>query len=113
MTTVTLRALKEALKRLALGCPLLIFPQGGRDGSPEAAKNGGQPNAGIGFLAVKSGAPVIPVRLFGTDKVLPRGAKWFRRHPVKIVFGKPLRFSRSIPYPQVAEQIMTAVQELL
>ena len=83
-----LGALKEALKRLKKGAPVLIFLEGTRriGNAPSEA----QP--GIGFLAVKSGVPVIPVFVSGTAKVMPPGAKSFTRGPVAVHFGPPVAF---------------------
>ncbi len=99
-------ALKEALGYLESGEPLLIFPQGTRRKAGEERKV----NPGLGFLAVKSGVPVVPVRLIGTDKVLPKGAKWFHRHPVTLVFGKPLTFK---PDQDYAEASLGALDRIL
>jgi len=78
-------ALKEALKRLGAGQPLVLFPQGTR-----AAGHRKSGEAGLGFLAVKAGVPVVPVRIFDSNKVLPQGRKYLLPHRVTIVIGKPL-----------------------
>jgi 1-acyl-sn-glycerol-3-phosphate acyltransferase len=102
------KALKEALFYLEKGEPLLIFPQGTRRKASEERKV----NPGLGFLAVKSGVPVVPVRLIGTDKVLPKGAKWIKRHPVTIVFGKPDCFGADDDYQQVSLQTLDRILAL-
>jgi len=102
------KALKEALSYLENGAPLLIFPQGTRRKSAEERKV----NPGLGFLAVKSGVPVVPVRLIGTDKVLPKGAKWFKRHPVTIIFGQPVRFQEDEDYSQVSSAALDKILSL-
>src|SRR5690349_24126744 len=68
-------ALREALKRLSRRSSLVVFPEGTRKGTV------GQKEAhqGIGFLAAKSGVPVVPAYIVGSDKVLPVGAKWLKR----------------------------------
>jgi len=102
------KALKEALSYLEEGAPLLIFPQGTRRKAAEERKV----NPGLGFLAVKSGVPVVPVRLIGTDKVLPKGAKWFKKHPVTIIFGQPVRFQADDDYQQVSRQTIDRILAL-
>lgn len=64
-----LAAVRRALATLAEGRKLLIFPEGTRshDGNLLPAK------AGAGLLALKSGCPVVPVRIRGARDVLPRG----------------------------------------
>ena len=70
-----------------------IYPEGTR--SPDGALYRGR--TGVARLALTSGAPVIPVGLVGTDKVMPKAAKipkLLGRVEVTVRFGKPLDFSR-------------------
>ncbi|MCL5023916.1 MAG: AMP-binding protein [Nitrospirae bacterium] len=64
---------------------LCIFPEGGRslDGNLMEFKKG------IGTLAVRHNAPVVPALIEGTFEALPRGARLPRLGPVMITFGKP------------------------
>lgn len=81
-------SLKKALSLLQEGQALLLFPEGTRgDG-----KNFQDPKSGVGFIAERSGSPVIPVYHEGTAKVMPRGFQWIRPYPVTVYFGEPLRF---------------------
>ncbi len=106
--TSDFRALREALRRLKGGVPLILFPEGTR-GYSERAK---EPQPGVGFLTRKSKVPVIPARIEGSDKSLSPGAKWFRYHPVKVVFGKPVQFLPEDDYPAVAQKILAAIYAL-
>ncbi len=45
-------------------------------------------------MVLESGATVVPAVVFGTDKVMPIGAKLPKIHRVGVVFGEPLDFSR-------------------
>jgi 1-acyl-sn-glycerol-3-phosphate acyltransferase len=49
---------------------MLIFPEGGRshDGVLQSFKEGGA------YIAIRAGAPIVPVALIGTDRVLPFGS---------------------------------------
>ena len=70
-----------------------IYPEGTR--SPDGRLYRGR--TGVARLALTSGAPVIPVGLVGTDKVMPKAAKipkLLGRVEVTVRFGKPLDFSR-------------------
>jgi 1-acyl-sn-glycerol-3-phosphate acyltransferase len=78
-------AMREALRRLKEGQVLLIFVEGTRRIGNEPSK--AQP--GAGFLAMKSGVPVVPVYVQGTDKVMAPGTKSFKRNPVSATFGEP------------------------
>jgi len=81
-------ALKKTLALLKAGEPVVIFPEGTRgDGLTF-----GEPKPGIGLVAKKSGAPVIPVYHQGAEKILPRGTVFPRIHPVVVCFGRPIHF---------------------
>ena len=82
-------AMKEALSRLRRGQGLLLFPEGTRTVGGRL----GRGLAGVGFLARKSGVPVIPAFVRGTDEVLPKGSKRLKSAPVTVWFGEPLVLS--------------------
>lgn len=103
-------ALKEALARLKDKKGLLVFPEGTR-----AAKNNIlRPQAGVGFLAYKSGVPIIPVLVKGTDLALPRGAKFFKLKKIEVCFGEKFSLERGKPnnYQTIADEIMQRVRQL-
>lgn len=102
------RALRETLRRLKRGLPVVLFPEGTRKGSGREQKL----NPGIGFLAVKSGVPVVPVHIDGSDKVLPPKSKIPKRNRVTMSFGKPLIFSEGQPYPEIVASIMKEIEAL-
>lgn len=74
-------ALKTALKALKNGECIALFPEGTRNG----IEKGEKVKDGAAFFALKTGAKVIPVGISG-------GLKKFEK--VKIVYGKPLEFSK-------------------
>jgi 1-acyl-sn-glycerol-3-phosphate acyltransferase len=79
-------SLGACLEVLNHGGVFCIYPEGTRspDGRLYRAKTG------VAWLALMSGVPVVPVAMFGTDRVLPPG-KWLPRPAaVRIVFGSPL-----------------------
>ncbi|MDR1684323.1 MAG: 1-acyl-sn-glycerol-3-phosphate acyltransferase [Elusimicrobiota bacterium] len=102
-----LGALKTALKTIKKGGSLFIFPEGTRSktGKPGRAKQG------IGFLVYNSGAQVVPVKVFNTDK-LP-----FTRR-VKMVVGKPFKIQpqegREVKeqYQDFADKVMQEINKL-
>ena len=97
-------ALAEFIRQLELGYPVLIFPQGTRGGEKIQAV--------VGFLAAKSGKPVLPVYIEGTDQVLPKGKSFPKRHPVKVVFGNPMTFAPDEDPQAAAEKVMAAIRTL-
>lgn len=113
-----LRAVLELLSRDEL---LLIFPEGTR--SPDGQLQAGRP--GSGLIAMKSGAPVVPVRVFGLYEAWGRHRRFPGPGKVKIKFGHPLVFREAdfqrpgegrVPakvfYQQVADNIMAAIGAL-
>jgi 1-acyl-sn-glycerol-3-phosphate acyltransferase len=85
------RADRKSAKRLAElledGWSLLIYPEGGR--SPDGW---GQPHTGgAGWLAARTGRPVVPVHVEGTRRLLPRHATRLRPGHTQVGFGRPLR----------------------
>lgn len=113
--------LRAILDRLLAGGAIILFPEGTRspDGGLQKAKSG------IGLTVIKSEAPVIPVRVFGTFDALNRRQSIPRPHQVMVRFGKPVDFSDlraeaktcSKPrlkeiYQEVADRIMEAISKL-
>lgn len=87
------QSLNIALEVLEEGKLLGIYPEGTR--SPDGYLHRGR--TGVARLALKAGSPVIPTGLVGTEKVMPKEAKFPRlkgRPTVHVRFGKPLDFKR-------------------
>jgi len=96
-------ALKEALRRLANGGGLVLFPEGRRI-RLQGEKT--EPLAGVGFLAAKSRALVIPAYLKGTDKAMPPGARLVLPHKISLYFGKGFCVDSQAPYVEIAQLVM-------
>jgi 1-acyl-sn-glycerol-3-phosphate acyltransferase len=109
------KALKRATTLLREGQVLILYPEGTR------VESGGLQRAepGAGFLARTTGAPVQPVGLVGTRDCFPKGARWPRRVPVSVRFGRPLRVRERRPdgsrveNQEAADAIMLAIAALL
>ena len=109
-------AQRTALRILAEGRVLFMFPEGTR--SPDAVLREGRPGAAL--LALRSGAPLLPVAVVGTERLLPRGARIPRRHRVRVRVGEPFRLTDA-PQRRVdrvalsagTERIMRAIAALL
>lgn len=86
---INLQAFKQATSLLEAGEVVAMFPEGTRGDGVELRPA----KPGIGLIAARTGAPVIPVLHLGTEKVLPRGAWFPRPHRIVIKFGAPLRFA--------------------
>ncbi len=80
-------AIKRVLKALKAERGLILFPEGTRtlDGTLQPAK------PGVGFMAVKTQVPVVPVRIFGSFEAYGKGRGLYLGTPVTVVFGKPMQ----------------------
>jgi 1-acyl-sn-glycerol-3-phosphate acyltransferase len=109
-----LDTLEAALALLRDGELFGIYPEGTR--SPDGRLYRGRP--GVGWLAVKSGLPVIPVAMSGTDRMLPPGHKVPRVAKIRITIGKPLTFETYRDQPparqrrEITDEVMRAIQAL-
>lgn len=113
--------LKGILDRLHAGGGVIVFPEGTR--SADGRLQAGRP--GVGLAVIKSSAPVVPVRLFGTYEAWPRGAGFPKPRRVVVRFGQPMTFTQLRAeaatctkarlkeiYQQVADEIMAALAQL-
>lgn len=82
-------AIRQAMKFIADGDALLVFPEGTRgDG-----KTIGAINRGATMLAKRTGAPVVPVGICGTHISLPKGASKPKRTRITVAIGEPFTFA--------------------
>ena len=90
------------------GYSILIYPEGRltRDGSIEPFQEG------VGLLAVRLQAPVIPIHLSGLFDILSVNDRWPKRGPVRVRFGEALWFRESQDYREVTQTIADAVMTL-
>jgi len=100
-----IKIIRLALKTLKAKA-LLIFPQGTRGRSFDEA------NLGVGFLSQKAKVPVVAARVYGTDKVLPKGAKFFHRGKLKIVFAKVNAIKEGDDYRTITQKVMATIESL-
>jgi 1-acyl-sn-glycerol-3-phosphate acyltransferase len=105
-------ALITGLQVLSEGKCLGIYPEGTR--SPDGRLYKGR--TGIARLAIESGAPVVPVAMFDTEKIQPTGQVIPNIQRVGMTFGEPMYFdgdSTDLAYLRVVtDQIMNRIQEL-
>lgn len=107
--------LDAALARLQSGELFGIYPEGTR--SPDGKLYRGR--VGIGWLALNSGAPVIPVAMIGTERILPPGHRIPRPGKIGIRIGEPLTFDAlraqgtgARQRRAVTDEVVQAIQKL-
>lgn len=115
------KGLKAILDRLLAGGGIILFPEGTRtrDGKLQPARSG------IGLTVIKSNAPVVPVRVFGTLDAFGRDMKIPMPRKIMAKYGKPMNFAllrveartcskarlKEI-YQEIADQIMAEIAKL-
>jgi 1-acyl-sn-glycerol-3-phosphate acyltransferase len=105
--------LEAALALLRFGELFGIYPEGTR--SPDGRLYRGR--TGIGWLALHSGAPVIPVAMIGTERILPPGQRIPRPGKIGIRIGEPLTFETlqgtgAKQRRVVTDEVVQAIQKL-
>lgn len=108
-------ALREVIKKIKEGNGVVLFPEGTRskDGQLQKAR------AGIGLVIAKTGAPVLPMRIFGAYEAFPKNAKSLRFTQISVVLGEPIRFSKEEladtsreNYQRLSDRVMEAIAAL-
>jgi len=106
--------MKRAITVLESGEPLVLFPEGERKSGPVV-----QPMFdGAVYIALKAGVPIIPVGIGGSERVMPKSAKWIYPRKVRVVIGEaiypniPDDAGGRIPRSAIAEQSATLHAEL-
>ena len=85
-STHFLEALRSCYFVLEHGKGLCFFPEGLRSTDGKI----GEFKKGFGILAKVTGAMLLPVAITGAHEAWPSTAKYPKRHPINIKFGKPL-----------------------
>lgn len=113
--------MKRLIEAVGAGRPVILFPEGTRtrDGQLQRARSG------IGLIVMKTNAPVVPVRVWGTFEAFGKHVKFPKPKPITVKYGHPIDFSplrveakscskerlKEI-YQQIANEIMAAITKL-
>ncbi len=84
--STAIRLLADASARVRAGSNLLVFPEGTRspDGGLLPFKKG------VFHLAIDSGVPIVPVRILGSHRIIPKGSGRLGSGDVDVVVGTPI-----------------------
>ncbi len=111
-TGMDVGSIKAALRHLAEGRVLGIFPQGGIQGPDEAVEI----REGVGMLALRSGATVIPAYVSGTRFYSGVIKAFLSRHRAVVRYGRPVdltalagREKDREAYREASEKIAAAI----
>jgi 1-acyl-sn-glycerol-3-phosphate acyltransferase len=106
------QAIETALSILRRGGVIVLYPEGGRS---RRAEIGRCARPGVGRLALESGAPIVPVAIYGSQGV--HGWRRLRFPRVKVAYGQPLRYEQISPctreqQQEVADEVLEQVRSL-
>ncbi len=109
-------ALKASAGVLERGEPLVVFPEGERKSGPRVHPM----HDGAVWLSVRTGAPILPVGIGGSERAMPKGAKLPKPTKLVFVYGEPIaapanpdgrRVSRS-QLRTASDQLRVTLQDL-
>ncbi len=80
------RSIDRAVEKVKGGTNVMVFPEGTRSSTGELLpfKKGGF------VLAIKGGIPILPVGIYGSDRILPKGSWKISSGIINIAVGKPI-----------------------
>ncbi|HEY3249311.1 MAG TPA: lysophospholipid acyltransferase family protein [bacterium] len=84
------RAIRRSLQVLEQGGVLVMFPEGTRSEDGRLR----DPEPGAALIALRTGVPVLPVAVVGSQRILPKNARWPRFAQVVVRIGPPLSVPR-------------------
>jgi 1-acyl-sn-glycerol-3-phosphate acyltransferase len=114
--TADREALRRTIDMIEGGEPVVIFPEGTRQSGPEVQ----QLFEGAAYVATRTGVPIIPVGIGGSEKAMPKGSKLLYPTRVTVVVGPALhpkvpedgkRTSRRAIH-ELTEQLHAEIQQL-
>ncbi|MGH9068280.1 MAG: 1-acyl-sn-glycerol-3-phosphate acyltransferase, partial [Acidimicrobiales bacterium] len=79
-------ALRRCIEVLRSGQSLVVFPEGARRSGPVVEKL----YEGAAYLSLRTGAPIVPVGIGGSEGALPKGSRLPQRVRVHIIVGHPI-----------------------
>ena len=112
-----LKTILTGIEKVKGGISMWIFPEGTRNKSEDPADLM-EFHEGSLKIAEKSGCPVVPVAITGTDDVFERHMPWIRKSHVIIEYGKPIYLkelpaeNRKFPGAYTREKIVKMLGEI-
>jgi len=109
-------SLKTVIRTLKQGGKVLVFPEGSRTLDGDMLP--GEP--GVGLIVAKAGVPVLPVRIFGARKALPRGGSFPQPSDITLAIGQLWHYDPTAYgdaegkdlYRRISQDLMAQVADL-
>lgn len=82
-----MKSIEQAKERMKAKCiSVLVFPEGTRSKTGDLLPF----KRGAFHLAAKIGAPIVPVTIINSEKIMPKGSFKLKRGNVKVIFNDPI-----------------------
>jgi 1-acyl-sn-glycerol-3-phosphate acyltransferase len=79
-------ALRTSIAVINTGQPLVMFPEGTRQAGPVVQEL----FDGTAYVAAKTGVPIVPVGIGGSERAMPKGSKFIHPGKIILIVGEPL-----------------------
>ena len=98
-------ATRAVLRLLNEGKAVLMFPEGTRSKDGQLQ----EPHAGVGMIVARAQCKILPMRIFGTERALPRDTSF--PHPTQVIikFGEPFSYSFPADFDKLRGEELKAV----
>lgn len=115
-----LKAIKRSVAMLKRGEIIGIFPEGTRGRGENIVEGEREVHEGVALIANLAKAPVVPFRLWNTEKISPEDSKLWHFPTIKVTFGEPMSIdspayadlSKSEKLERFTQDIMSAIYSL-
>ncbi len=104
-------ALRAAMAVAERGEPLVMFPEGTRRSGPKIEDE--NMHDGPAYVACRTGVPILPVGMAGTEAAMPKGSKLVRPVKVVIVLREPIYPPPTEPGARVPRRVVRELSERL
>lgn len=101
-------ALRAAYEALRQGDIIGIFPEG----TTADLGHMRQIKRGVGLLALKTGAPVVPLGMWGSAEAWPLGARVPRPRRIAMAFAPPVRYAPTALHPVPQELLQRTLEDI-
>jgi 1-acyl-sn-glycerol-3-phosphate acyltransferase len=102
-------AVRASIEIVEGGNPLLLFPEGTRMSGPVVEDL----FDGVAYVAARTGVPIVPMGIGGSEAMMPKGAKLPRPKKLVLVVGDPIPAPERTAGGRVPRSAVTALTERL
>lgn len=102
-------ALRTCLQVIENGESVVLFPEGTR----RSGATVDDVFDGPAYVACRAGVPLVPIGIGGSEKAMPRGARWVKPRKITLVVGDPLEPSPTDSNGRVSRRAVRELTERL